>query len=73
MINVEKIEDEYYVTIGHDMSKTHYISFIAGISCDGVQLVKLYPEGPAECRLKIRSVKKICYYCNRDGLYASFL
>jgi transcriptional regulator with XRE-family HTH domain len=68
-ISVECIEDEYYVQIDHDMTKSHYISFIAGISYDRVELVKLYPEGPAECRIRMRGLKKICYYCNKEGLY----
>lgn len=68
-ISVERIEDEYYLQIDHDMTKSHYISFIAGLSYDRVELVKLYPEGPAECRIRMRGLKKICYYCNKEGLY----
>ena len=34
-----------------------------------MQLVKLYPEGGAEVRFRIRDVKKILFYCNRDGLF----
>lgn len=68
-IVIEKIEDEYYVQIEHEMTKSHYISFIAALSSDGMQIVKLYPEGQAQTRLKIRGVKKIYYFCNRDGLF----
>lgn len=68
-ICVEKSEDEYYVRIDHSMTKTHYISFIAAVSPDKLQLVKLYPEGNAEARLKINGVKRIYYFCNRDGLF----
>lgn len=68
-INVEIIEDEYYVTVEHDMTKQHYISFIAAVSSDTLQMVKLYPEGPAETRFRIRGVREIYFYCNRDGLY----
>ncbi|MCR5762190.1 MAG: helix-turn-helix domain-containing protein [Treponema sp.] len=68
--SVETIEDEYYVTISHPMTKEHYISFIAAVSDMGVQLMKLYPEGNAEARFKINSVKKIYAYCNRHGLFA---
>lgn len=68
-IVIEKIEDEYYVQIEHEMTKSHYISFIAALSSDGIQVVKLYPEGQAQTRLKIRGVKKIYYFCNRDGLF----
>ena len=33
-------------------------------------MVKLYPEGNAEARFKINGVKKILFYCNRDGLFS---
>ena len=70
MIFIETVEDEYFVRIEHEMSKTHYISFIAGLSSDKIQMIKLYPEGNAEARLKINGVKKIFFYCNRDGLFS---
>lgn len=70
MIFVERVEDEYYVRIEHDMTKQHYISFIVALSVDKVQMVKLYPEGNAEARFKINGVKKILFYCNRDGLFS---
>ena len=68
-IILERIEDEYYVRIDHDMTKNHYISFIAAQSSDRIQMVKLYPEGNAEARFQIRGVKRILFYCNRDGLF----
>jgi len=70
MILVERIEDEYYVRIDHDMTKQHYISFVAALSADKIQMVKLYPEGNAEARFKINGVKRILFYCNRDGLFS---
>ena len=70
MAFVERIEDEYYVRIDHEMTKMHYISFIVAVSSDRCQLVKLYPEGEAEARFMIRGVKKIYFYCNRDGLFS---
>ena len=68
-LKVETVEDEYYVTMNHPMTKEHYISFIAAISDQGVQLVKLYPEGNAEARFKISRVRKLYAYCNRHGLF----
>lgn len=69
MIFIERVEDEYYVRVEHDMTKQHYISFIAALSPDKLQMVKLYPEGNAEARFKINGVKKILFYCNRDGMF----
>lgn len=58
IILVERVEDEYYIRIDHDMTKKHYISFVAAVSSDTIQMVKLYPEGNAEAHFKIRGVKK---------------
>ena len=69
-IFIEQVEDEYYVQIEHDMSKQHYISFIAAVSVDKIQMVKLYPQGNAEARFKMNGVKKIYFYCNRSGLFS---
>lgn len=68
-IKIDIVEDEYYVQLDHDMTKEHYISFIAAVSPDSIQMTKLYPEGPAEARFKIRGVRKLYFYCNRDGLF----
>ena len=70
MIFIERVEDEYYVRIDHSMTKEHYISFIAAASSDDMQLIKLYPEGNAEARFRIRGVRRIFAYCNRDGLFS---
>ena len=70
MIFVERVEDEFYVRIDHDMTKQHYISFVAALSSDRIQMVKLYPEGNAEARVQLRGVKKLYFYCNRDGLFS---
>ena len=72
-ISVTEVEDEYYVRINHEMTKQHHISFIAAISQNGVQLVKLYPEAAPEARFKRSGVERICYYCNRDGFYCEDL
>ena len=70
MIFIEGVEDEYFVRIEHEMTKSHYISFMAAVSPDRLQMVKLYPEGNAEARFKTSMVKKIFFYCNRDGLFS---
>ena len=71
MVFIERVEDDYYVRIDHEMTKRHYISFIAALSPDRLQMVKLYPEGNAEARFPMRGVKKIVFRCNRDGLVAT--
>ncbi len=70
VILIERSEDEYYIRIEHDMTKEHYISFVAAASSDDIRMVKLYPEQSAEARFKIRGVRRIFFYCNRDGLFS---
>lgn len=69
-IIIEQVEDEYYVRVVHEMTKQHYISFIAAVSGDHIQMVKLYSEGNAEARFKINRVRSILFYCNKDGLFS---
>jgi len=67
-ITVEQVEDEHFVTVHHDMTKSHFISFIAYLTSDRVQFVKLYPEGNAETRLPLRGSGYLYVYCNKHGL-----
>jgi DNA-binding XRE family transcriptional regulator/desulfoferrodoxin (superoxide reductase-like protein) len=68
-LSVEMVEDEYYVSLSHEMTKAHHISFVASISSDTVQVKKLYPEGSAEARFKINRTDAFYYYCNHHGLF----
>ena len=69
IIDCETIEDEYYIRINHDMSKNHYISFIAYVTNDRCEMVKLYPEQNAEVRFFKRGNGVIYIFCNKDGLF----
>lgn len=72
-IIVDKVENDYYVTIDHPMTKSHYISFIAYVTGDRVQTVKLYPEQNCECRFFIKGHGIIYAYCNKHGLYSKIV
>lgn len=67
-LTLEQVEDEQFITVQHEMTKTHFISFIAYVTSDKFQLIKLYPEGNAECRIQIRGSGYLYLYCNRHGL-----
>ncbi len=67
-ITLEKVEDETFVTVNHEMTKTHFISFIAYLTSDRVQFVKFYPEGNAETRFQLRGRGYFYIYCNKHGL-----
>ena len=68
-VTIERVEDEYFITVHHPMTKAHYISFVAFVTSDRIQMVRLYPEGNAQTRLQLRGMGKLYYYCNQHGLF----
>ena len=68
-LTIERVEDEHFITVHHPMTKGHFISFAAFVTCDRVQLVKLYPEGEAQTRMQLRGRGLLYYYCNHHGLF----
>lgn len=69
MLTVENVEDEHFITVHHPMTKQHYISFVAFVTSDRIQMVKLYPEGNAQTRLQLRGRGQLYFFCNRHGLF----
>ena len=67
-LSFEKVEDEVFVTVNHPMTKQHFISFMAYVTFDKVQFIKLYPEGNAEARFNLRGKGNLYIYCNNHGL-----
>lgn len=68
-INIDIIDDEYYITFDHEMTKEHYLNFIAYVTCDRVLLVKLYPEQGGELRIPRLRGGKFYFGCNKHGVW----
>ena len=68
-VTIENVEDEHFLTVHHPMTKQHFISFMAFVTSDRLQMVKYYPEGNAETRMQLRGRGSLYYYCNRHGLF----
>lgn len=66
---IEEVEDEHFITVRHDMTKAHYISFLAFVTADKLEFIKLYPEGNAEARIRLRGRGCLYLYCNKHGLF----
>lgn len=69
-MNCETVENEYFISSGHTMTKDHYISFIAYCTYNRFEIVKLYPEGSTEARFLNRGHGILFWYCNRHGLFS---
>lgn len=69
-IRTERVEDEHFIRLNHPMEKAHFISFLAFVTADRVQFVKLYPEQNAEARVHLSGRGVVYALCNRHGLFA---
>ena len=65
---IENVEDEQFISFDHPMIKQHFISFAAFVTSDKLQMIKLYPEGNAQCRLKLHGKGILYFGCSRHGL-----
>ena len=70
-LTVEEIEEDFYITFAHEMSKTHYINFVAYVAYDRVLFVKLYPEQGSEVRFPKMYRGKSYMCCNQHGLWVN--
>ena len=71
LLTVETVEHDWYITSSHPMQKDNYISFVAFVAGDRVQLYKCYPEWDLQVRIQkrghgmlvwyITGVQKLCY------------
>lgn len=68
-LNVEKLENQWFVSSTHEMTKTHYISFIALATGDRIELIKLYPEWDMQTRLSTLAHGMLLWYCTEHGLF----
>lgn len=68
-ITIEPVEDEQFITIHHPMTKELFISFVAYVTSDRLQMIKLYPEADAQTRLQLRGRGYLYYFCNQHGMF----
>ena len=69
-INVEEMDMDYYVSVKHDMSKDHYISFAAYVCDDRLWFQRLYPEQSPAFHIPImKNGGNLYLYCVEHGLY----
>lgn len=68
-VRTEIIEDDWYLTFEHPMTKEHYLNFFAYLDYDRVTVIRLYPEQSGEVRFPKRGRGKIIFGCSNHGLF----
>lgn len=69
ILQLETIEDEWYIETTHEMTKNHYISFIAFVTGEKLYIVKQYPEWGVHLRIPKMGHGKLYHYCVQHGLF----
>lgn len=69
-LEIAEMEDEYFITIPHEMSKEHYIGAVSYLSDNRCFTVKLYPEQNPEFRFPQVHGGCFYFYCVKDGLFS---
>lgn len=72
-IHLETVDNEYHVTMEHPMNKGHYVSFIAYITSDSAEMVKLYPEQDISVRFRKKGHGILYACCNRHGMFRKII
>ncbi|MDK2809279.1 MAG: hypothetical protein PWP24_2017 [Clostridiales bacterium] len=68
-LNVQVIEKDWYISSKHPMTKEHYISFIAFVTGDKIQIIKQYPEWELSVRVHKNGHAMLIWYCTVHGLF----
>lgn len=68
-LTVEKIENDYYITSEHEMTKEHYITFVAFLNGDTLIMKKLFPEWNLQVRIQNIGHGILLWNCNQSGIH----
>jgi len=67
-LSVEEVEDDYFISSDHEMTREHYIAFVALLTGGSVLLRKQYPEWNLQTRIPRFDHGMLVWYCTRHGL-----
>ena len=68
-LKIEPIENDWYISSAHPMTKAHYISFLSFVKGDSMQILKQYPEWNLNVRIPKNGHGLLVWYCTKHGLF----
>lgn len=72
-LKVEESDGDWYITSEHPMEKDDYISFVAFVTADSVQIYKQYPQWTMQARIPKRRHGTLLYYSTTKGMFYQYL
>ena len=68
-LSVQIIENDFFISSEHEMTRDHYITFVGLMTSDTVMLKKQYPEWNLQLRIPVFAHGWLLWYCNKHGLF----
>ena len=68
-LSVQIIENDYFLTSSHEMTKEHYISFVAFLTSDTLIFKKQYPQWDLQTRIPMLARGRLLWHCTQHGLF----
>ena len=68
-LTVQRIERDFFVSSAHEMTKEHYITFVALLTADSILLKKQYPEWDLQVRIPAFGHGRLLWHCSKHGLF----
>jgi len=68
-LSVQIIENDFFISSEHEMTRDHYITFVGLMTSDTVMLKKQYPEWNLQLRIPVFAHGRLLWYCNKHGLF----
>ena len=68
MLCTEEIDNELFISSEHEMTKDHYISFVAFLNDSTVMIFKQYPEWNLQAAMPVYRSGRLVWYCTKHGL-----
>lgn len=70
-VRIEPMDGELYMSFDHEMTKEHFVHFVACVTSERALIVRLYPEQGGELRMPHMPWATYYVCCNRDGLFTT--
>ena len=72
-LRLDKVEDEWFITTDHPMTKAHHIALLAFAAGDRLQMIRQYPEWDLQVRIPVRGHGTLLWYCTEHGLFYQYI
>lgn len=72
-LRAESVENDWFITADHPMTKADYIRFAAFVTGDRLQLIRFYPEWDLAFRIERRQHGTLLWYSDGAGLLYRYL